>query len=266
MSEDLDETAENAISGQVTYDIAGMAKMAGVTKHAVRLALREGRIRRCNSLTEKRPKFSQQEAEFYLAAVQTGGRRPLTRRPSEQVEVAKADAVTNLVSQAQGHTEEMSRLVVGMVKEMRMSAVEMSRSKDDTISHLRKRLEALEEQIDNYNKAMAAIRESQFNKIVAEGEAEKKRQQGKAMYDLAMLVGPAVLGRLLGGAELQQSAFGRIVKSMTDEQRLRLFEAAGGILTQDQSMALMTLLADFESKESKEKAAVPEGAAASPAG
>ncbi len=246
------ETRQTDVPKEPLLSIKEVAHRASITEHAVRKALREGRLRRSNPASE-RAMFSAKEVERFIeeraeraAQVMRPKTLAIVRKPSEQMQLAKVDAMTEFVAQSQQHTEHAWDQTRMMVDAVRKSLELVNESKDRIIELQQARIEKLEVLADDYRKAMDAIRENQFNQTIADAEAQVVKERGRALIELAKMAGPAVLFRVFGGDKLAQGAFGKFVESLSDDQRDKIFGVAGEVLKPDQVGVLMALLSGFD--------------------
>ena len=252
------ETTGKPEAKDVTYSIKEVAARAGVTEHAVRKAHREGRLKRCNAVSQ-RALFSQDELDRFMASRERES-RPVMRpraalvRPAEQIQMARADAVTNLVGQSQEHTEhawDQARLLVESHRKASGDLVEGLLRENQRLTA---RVEKLELHQDEAHLFIETRLKAQYDEVLARAEAERIREVGKEGLKIARVAAPALLARLFGGERMNQGAFRAFVDSLSDEQRDAIFDKLGDVLQPEQAASLMTLLSSWDAGAKKEGA------------
>lgn len=248
------ELAATAALDDGTLSVTEVAERLGMGPHGVRKALRERRITRCNSRLEP-ARFTLEEVERFAAARESGERTNLAT-PSEEIQLAAADSVGAMMKQAQDHAIEFARVSLETMKH-RDQVTERERtnllaSLLRENERLTKRVETLEERNDEVNAALDLLREQKHNDQVTLAETDSIKKKTETAIGIAKVVLPALAARIFGGEQLTQGAMMGILKSLTNEQRDQLMQSMHGILTNDQLMALMTLLAEWSAKESKQ--------------
>jgi hypothetical protein len=240
----------------VTFSIKEVAARAGVTEHAVRKALREGRLKRCNPVSE-RALFSKAECERFVALHERGAAKAKTLTLGESsnaaMQLAKVEGVTGLLGQSQQHTENAWTETRLILQACRQHYDKLLDSKDVDLERMRARIEQLESIADEYRAAVDLLRKNRYDQTIANAEAAKIRTQGEAAIEVGKVVVPALFARVLGGEQMNQGAFRAFVDSLRSEQRDKIFESLGPLLDPAQSTALMTLFSAWEAKSTKEQ-------------
>lgn len=249
IEDELEEAGSPEATKPITYSVNEAAEKAGVTGHTIRRAVKAGIMKRCNANKKQPPRFSEEELLNYIASRDTdAGPTALATLQQQGVtaEVQRADAMTNMVSQAQGHTEHAWDQTRQMVIEFRRGASDMLGMAHTENEKLRERIGKLEVERDDVVAAADKLREHLFSEKIAEGVNAANLKKTEAAMQLLRLLAPAVISRFAPGAK--DVALGTLFESINEEQTALLMQACAGILNADQQTALFLTLQRFDAK------------------
>lgn len=235
-----------------TLSVKEAAARANVNEYTVRRAHQKGLLKRCNAKGEP-PRFNLEVVQDWIAMREGYTEAPTARTSHDEIELAKADALTNLVSQSQGHTEHAWTEARLMVVETRKAMLELLSQARDENARLRVRIDTLEKAKDDVDAALEELRANAYDVEIAKGEAQKNVEKNKTMMDLVKLLAPAAIASILpagpGKESVRETGMLSFFESLTQEQRDTIMGTLGGVLTADQVTALMLMLSRAEAKK-----------------
>jgi hypothetical protein len=248
-------TAEDGSDGLLSMQ--EVADRARVTTYTIRRAVKAGVLRRANANLRKPPRFSEEAVLDYIAEREGGTGTALVAtggglQTKEAVELARADALTSMVAQSHGHTENAWTQVNAMVSEMRRHSGDMLAAAHAENERLRGRITHLEEAHDDVQAALDKLREHAFDVEVAKGQAEVNKRRNETAMGVVKLLAPAVMGALLGGPAgdvAKEGAMSNLFDSMSQEQKDIVMQSLSGVFSADQMAALMLILSKAAAKE-----------------
>lgn len=155
-------------------------------------------------------------------------------------------AALALVAQSHKHIENMAKNFMGAIHGMTLTFVQQNKL-------LAERLEKSDEE---RTELWAMIKEFQVHdreKMQLEADIAQKDKQGDVLRDGLKLLLPAIISKVLPGAQVKDEAMIRIIESLSDEQRAIIF----GSLTSDQQVAFGMLIDEHIKKKGTNNGAGP---------
>lgn len=250
--------SESHVVEDMTLEAA--ATRAGVSPHTIRRAMKKGLIKRCNRAKEA-PRFSIESVQEYIAWRETDGADGVSNA-SNEIQIAQADTITGMLSQAQTHAENFASRAADLLDS---STKHVQTAVDALIrenSRLQKRIDTLESHEDELQETLEKLRKDAYDTEIAKGIAEANKEKARHWIKEARVFGPAILAALFGkDGTVTETAFSRLLSDLEPSEVDGLMTACYQTLKPDHLAALMMIVKEKAAKEPGEGGAAPANAA-----